>query len=959
MCLTEILVRNINCEINVCTPDPAALLKRDVDVDYLNVKYRFMLVEKKIENGVNYAPSSSVYQMMDWFGLNKCFVLSPQQSAISSLSLRRVLYSAAVCAAEALHCSIPVFLVPTTVDALHRAREILGYALVTPADSRGGDNLQTIYYESSLLEGVAAKHVLFYLDGLRGLFGSKLLEFSNGCISLSRGIGLANVQEKYFYRLSENDRFLTRSVAYNNESKKLSLYPEIKSCIEDLAAAFPDRDDTSASLNKLVIEVDYGFRRFGGSNGRDHSVDDNEFFTTLHPSSLPFGSWKVQAEFLPMRNSSDLEPQGLSFCLRQLLAAYIAGKCCGNEQGISNMSGKNGDFPSVDRPKAISVAKVLSIKSRDAVSAVCTNTQQQFVDENGNPIGSGGSIPQDLLMRAFSRSMWIDVDTKLADATDDDCTGLDTTCSRGFVGEQSEFYGVGTSPWNWMANMRGAPVGSWLNLVAVYSGSLPDFCSMCYFWAECCHQLRVHFETGVPIPRLHPPHPVSAPSCTYSNQLKPRDRNYNRINTVLELWGKCLWDDVLENRAAKRMPFSLPDTQRCLIFQKLQKLQLCILCGEESVTVQLSSISTELDLGSAQTKTEQASNLHVVQDLVLQRRLPMTTDMNAHTQYLQDKLTSGKSRTGNDNPLLRWQVALPSVVSDARAFKAANPSANFDDFMEWYRPCSIAISTLEEIWTFCTPAHAEEQNALFKAEKEAEKVLGYLESLTPCQLTGEMLCTAMMSMHMVLFFDLLDTISSSNESAVHSDLLLTLKNEIETAIEMIREDCPGLHDTPDISISQHAILAVDKVCNIIQSMEETKARADSCRLQFDNSQSRLRTELSINGRGCATNPEEAKRLFDLSKNASRGDNHSWHSIDGRELGPPDVKVFDMWLLPQTLPVDLSEMLFALDDSRALFAQKICLGEMLKSCTESQQHMHATASGEELRVSMTIREANIF
>lgn len=342
--------------------------------------------------------------MIEWFGLSQCFVLFPFGSVLPSPSMRRILYSALVCAIETLNCTTPAFMVSTSIDALHRSREILGYSRIVTTDST-----HTILYESALLENIAPKHLLFYLDGLLQLFTNKLQEYSNMTMGPSSGLCVVRVCENYFYKITENDRFLTRSVAFNNDSKKLLLHPEIQSTIEDLAAAFPDRDDTSASLNKLIIKLDYGLRKSGNNYNQEFRVDDNEFYTTLRPSLLSHDCWEVEAEFLPLRNGSDLEPQGLAHCLRQLLALYIAGKCCQTGQSVINMSGKNGGFPAVDRAKALSIANVLSIRSRDAVSAVCTNSPSEFWDDNGNFLGGSGNIPQDLLMRVFSRSLWIDV----------------------------------------------------------------------------------------------------------------------------------------------------------------------------------------------------------------------------------------------------------------------------------------------------------------------------------------------------------------------------------------------------------------------------------------------------------------------------------------------------------------------------------------------------------------------
>jgi hypothetical protein len=377
------------------------------------MKLRFAFVENQNVKSLGSSGGSSVFHMMRWFGLPRCFILSPVQP-LASPSQRRVLYSALVCAIDALQCPVPAFLVSTPTDALHRAREVLGYSIAAGDEAssrtgRGGEGLFNAYYESALMEGIERKNSLYYLDGLISLFNSKIFDFSNGYTSLLSGKGLVRAAESYFCRVSDNDRFLTRSVAYNHDAKKLRLHPEVQSTIEDLTAAFPDREDTSASLNKLVIKAAYGARKYGRGYGQEYRVDDNEFYTTFHPSALPYHQWEVEAEFLPLRNGSDLEPQGLAFCLRQLLAMYVAGQCCPTAQNVLNMSGKNGPFPVVDRNKALIIASVLSIRSRDAVSTVCSPVPPDYFDESGNLSAGSVSIPQDLLMRVFSRSLWVDI----------------------------------------------------------------------------------------------------------------------------------------------------------------------------------------------------------------------------------------------------------------------------------------------------------------------------------------------------------------------------------------------------------------------------------------------------------------------------------------------------------------------------------------------------------------------
>ena len=48
------------------------------------------------------------------------------------------------------------------------------------------------------------------------------------------------------------------------------------------------------------------------------------------------------------------------------------------------------------------------------------------------------------------------------------------------------------------------------------------------------------------------------------------------------------------------------------------------------------------------------------------------TDTKAQHKKLAKRMDTGLSRTINDNPLLRWQVSHPELLSDIRSFKASN-----------------------------------------------------------------------------------------------------------------------------------------------------------------------------------------------------------------------------------------------------------------------------------------------
>jgi hypothetical protein len=144
------------------------------------------------------------------------------------------------------------------------------------------------------------------------------------------------------------------------------------------------------------------------------------------------------------------------------------------------------------------------------------------------------------------------------------------------------------------------------------------------------------------------------------------------------------------------------------------------------------------------------------------------TDTSAQHKRLAKRMDTGLSRTINDNPILRWQVSHPELLSDIRSFKASNPGpypflltlcslldlsvcvnlsslllidAPLEDFLAWYGGMDERVDaiSMQEIWEGCTPLDAKEQKPLFKAEQEAEKALGYLEGLSLTQLAAALL----------------------------------------------------------------------------------------------------------------------------------------------------------------------------------------------------------------------------
>eukprot|EP00741_Cyanophora_paradoxa_P020054 tig00021221_g19355.t1 len=138
-----------------------------------------------------------------------------------------------------------------------------------------------------------------------------------------------------------------------------------------------------------------------------------------------------------------------------------------------------------------------------------------------------------------------------------------------------------------------------------------------------------------------------------------------------------------------------------------------------------------------------------------QAHVPITQDAPFLTEDMVKEQEEVFTKLG-DTPLasqIRAQMQKAHLLSDMRAFKAANPGCVLEDFVRWHSPrdwsppadppegsgreakfgrLSARMHRPGNLWRTsweeATPAAVAEQGALFAAEKEAEKVLQYLEA---------------------------------------------------------------------------------------------------------------------------------------------------------------------------------------------------------------------------------------
>ncbi|XP_023243587.1 rab3 GTPase-activating protein catalytic subunit-like [Centruroides sculpturatus] len=144
---------------------------------------------------------------------------------------------------------------------------------------------------------------------------------------------------------------------------------------------------------------------------------------------------------------------------------------------------------------------------------------------------------------------------------------------------------------------------------------------------------------------------------------------------------------------------------------------------------------------------------------ITQEPSPMTEDMlEEHAEILV------QLGTNSEGAALRARMQSACLMSDMEAFKAANPGACLEDFVQWYSPRDLIEETItdeetgktvtkshlsarmllpgnmwQEAWESSRAVPAHRQKRLFDDTKEAEKILHYLAAIKPVDLVNHLM----------------------------------------------------------------------------------------------------------------------------------------------------------------------------------------------------------------------------
>jgi hypothetical protein len=402
-------------------------------------------------------------------------------------------------------------------------------------------------------------------------------------------------------------------------------------------------------------------------------------------------------------------------------------------------------------------------------------------------------------------------------------------------------------------------IGLWFSMFSVLSATAAmDAHDFATIWSKCLRRAHIATEDEQPLPTFTPPPNlrdlwgVGAAAGQSAQTSAVADSSDDES---VPICSRTLWNDAIDHlldtdTLAERFPVALtwPDLSESIVVQKLQLLQFCVtMCSaspiyhfpQEMVAVTVpntdhtASTSAAATLNASATSTEdvatglaqqpntestdtdaeqlqpmaatanrEATNTVTVRQPALFRRLPLTEDAIAMSNYLARKVNAKSSRSSRDHPQLKVQLQYPSIVSDMKAFKATNPELGLDVFCAWYgfepvtqvqsseqahgaaplaggtvasesatsddsgssnsaapmqgartgdmlaavtaKPVPMPQDELQKVWNLCEPVSCEDQGKpLFLWEKEAERALAYLESVSAVRLATEMLCSGM------------------------------------------------------------------------------------------------------------------------------------------------------------------------------------------------------------------------
>ncbi|ETI32939.1 hypothetical protein F443_20332 [Phytophthora nicotianae P1569] len=425
---------------------------------------------------------------------------------------------------------------------------------------------------------------------------------------------------------------------------------------------------------------------------REGTYVDNVVHSTLDPSSAP--RWMLNVRFQELLAENQRKPQlPLSKQMANLVQVYSNSRELNKDILVSELAPPMPVTPSPSKPPT-STTSCASEASEDTQPS--PSIPESIPAARGAAVVLGHAISSLVSAATWKGSDVEDIRRIVSELFDEE-GDVDES------GESSRKNNAEPSLTTMPSSIEhGAPLGELVSILATRMAQLHGINSMSLLWVEFVKALRERWFQQQLLPFM-------------STSTKEGDEDRNTSSHSL---------DALFLLDADAIQLPPPDFRHCLLHQKLQLLNCCILRAAQeskptsntggikaSHTEQVNSAeegegspsddeffdsieqeSTPLPSPSRATRLPEGVLREVpgvvclqtnepLMEPVTQSSVPMTEDV---AKQQQDLLTRLGVSVESDK--LRQQIQSTTLISDMQAFKAANPRCCLTDFIRWYSP---------------------------------------------------------------------------------------------------------------------------------------------------------------------------------------------------------------------------------------------------------------------------------
>ncbi|KAL3660560.1 hypothetical protein V7S43_014315 [Phytophthora oleae] len=438
---------------------------------------------------------------------------------------------------------------------------------------------------------------------------------------------------------------------------------------------------------------------------REGTYVDNVVHSTLDPSSAP--QWMLNVRFQELLAENQRKPQlPLSKQMANLVQVYSNSRELNKDILVSELAPPMPVAPSPSKPAAVPTSLSASGSNEDAVADPAPTIPESIPAARGAAVVLGNAISS-LVSAATWKGSDVDEIRRIVSELFDEEEDADDD----EAGECSKRSALATRP---SSIQHGAPLGQLVSILATRMAQLHGINSMSLLWVEFVKALRERWFQQQLLPFMSTTQDGGVDHNTSSHSL-----------------------DALFLLDSDAMQLPPPDFRHCLLHQKLQLLNCCILreaqeskpasnvgegikashtthTGGNSGATAATKKAEEGEADGSPSDDEFFDSLEqdsaaipsppratrrregVLREVegvvclqtnepllepVTQTAIPMTEDV---AKQQQDLLTRLGVSVESDR--LRQQIQSTTLISDMQAFKAANPRCCLTDFIRWYSP---------------------------------------------------------------------------------------------------------------------------------------------------------------------------------------------------------------------------------------------------------------------------------